>query len=65
MMAAGTGSSAMISDADTGRMQQYDQLFSRVRYVEDRKKPVAAVQNPEETKQAAAPKPNKTQPTIS
>ena len=38
MMAAGTGSSAMLSDIDMGNMQQYEQLFSRVKYVEDRKK---------------------------
>ena len=37
MMAAGTGSSAMISDTDIGSMQHYERIFSKVRYVEDNK----------------------------
>ncbi len=35
MMAAGTGSSAMLSDTDIGSMQHYEHMFSTVRYVED------------------------------
>ena len=34
MMAAGTGSSLMLSDADMGNMEHYEQIFSKVRSVE-------------------------------
>ena len=53
MMAAGTGSSAMLSDTDIGSMQHYEKIFSKVRYVEDssqsKKVKRAPVQNPEES----------------
>ena len=45
MMAAGTGSSAMISDTDIGSMQHYERIFSKVRYVEDNKQKKAPAQH--------------------
>ena len=35
MMAAGTGSSAMLSETDMGNMQHYERIFNHVRSVED------------------------------
>lgn len=56
MMAAGSGSSPMSSELELGNMLQYEQLFSRVKNIEERKKPItsagAATNNPEETKAA-------------
>lgn len=57
MMAAGSGSSPMSSELELGNMLQYEQLFSRVKNIEERKKPitsagVATTNNPEETKAA-------------
>ena len=58
MMAAGSGSSPMSSELELGNMQQYEQLFSRVKVIEERKKPIAAVDssanNPEESKEKPA-----------
>lgn len=54
MMAAGSGSSPMSSELELGNMLQYEQLFSRVKNIEERKKPITsagvAANNPEETK---------------
>ena len=50
MMAAGTGSSLMLSNADMGNMEHYEQIFSNVKSVETTaadKKKSAAVKNPE------------------
>lgn len=52
MMAAGSGSSPMSSELELGNMLQYEQLFSRVRFIEERKKPLET-NNPEESKGAA------------
>ena len=57
MMAAGSGSSPMSSELELGNMLQYEQLFSRVKNIEERKKPItsagaATTNNPEETKAA-------------
>ena len=56
MMAAGSGSSPMSSELELGNMLQYEQLFSRVKNIEERKKPITsagvATINPEETKAA-------------
>ena len=57
MMAAGSGSSPMSSELELGNMQQYEQLFSRVKVIEERKKPIAAAgipNNPEESKEQPA-----------
>ena len=54
MMAAGSGSSPMSSELELGNMQQYEQLFSRVKIIEERKKPITtagATNNPEESKE--------------
>ena len=54
MMAAGSGSSPMSSELELGNMQQYEQLFSRVKIIEERKKPTTtagATNNPEESKE--------------
>ena len=46
----------MSSELELGNMLQYEQLFSRVKNIEERKKPItsagAATNNPEETKAA-------------
>ena len=50
MMAAGTGSSLMLSNADMGNMEHYEQIFSNVDSVQTtaaNKQKKAAVQNPE------------------
>lgn len=52
MMAAGTGSSVMQSDSDIGNIEEYENLFSKVRSVKDKKKTTGnKVVNPEEKKQ--------------
>ena len=53
MMAAGSGSSPMSSELELGNMLQYEQLFSRVRFIEERKKPLGT-NNPEESKGPAS-----------
>ena len=55
MMAAGSGSSPMSSELELGNMLQYEKLFSSVRFIEERKKPVttaSGTNNPEESKAA-------------
>ena len=49
MMAAGTGSSLMLSNADMGNMEHYEQIFSNVDSVQTTaaNKQKKAVQNPE------------------
>ena len=59
MMAAGSGSSPMCSEFELGNTLQYEQLFSRVKNIEERKKPIAATNNPEDTK-AKTPQKNST-----
>ena len=48
MMAAGTGSSQMLSEIDEGNMEHFEQIFSQVKSVQQTSNKKKAGKNPEQ-----------------